>query len=54
RARAHRADGTGIGLSIAQAIVQAHQGHIVIDHTAPGEGTQVRITLLLAAKEENT
>lgn len=44
RARRHRADGTGIGLSIAQAIVQAHHGRIAIDST-PGEGTLVRIVL---------
>lgn len=48
RARAHRADGTGIGLSIAQAIVQAHQGRITID-SAPQQGTVVRIALPLVA-----
>lgn len=50
RARAHRADGTGIGLSIAQAIVQAHHGRIAIARTAPGEGTQVSLTLPLATE----
>ncbi len=44
RARAHRADGTGIGLSIAQAIVQAHEGEIRIE-SAPHRGTTVRIEL---------
>lgn len=46
RARAHRADGTGIGLSIAQAIVQAHQGRITIA-SVPQQGTVVRIELPL-------
>lgn len=44
RARAHRADGTGIGLSIARSIVQAHHGDITLQST-PGEGTQVCIEL---------
>ncbi|AXW64479.1 two-component sensor histidine kinase (plasmid) [Ralstonia solanacearum] len=44
RARAHRADGTGIGLSIAQAIVQAHRGHITLQ-SAPQQGTRVCIEL---------
>jgi signal transduction histidine kinase len=44
RARAHRAEGTGIGLSIASAIVQAHRGRITID-SRPLEGTTVRIEL---------
>src|SRR3989344_1708911 len=46
RARAHRADGTGIGLSIAQSIVQAHGGHIVITSVAQ-QGTVARIALPL-------
>lgn len=44
RARIHRADGTGIGLSIAQAIVHAHHGHIGIASN-PSHGTTVRIEL---------
>ncbi|MCR6476236.1 ATP-binding protein [Variovorax sp. ZS18.2.2] len=44
RARLHRADGTGIGLSIALAIVQAHDGRIDID-SIPLQGTTVRIEL---------
>lgn len=44
RAREHRADGTGIGLSIALSIVQAHHGEIRIAST-PGLGTTVRIEL---------
>ena len=46
RARAHRADGTGIGLSIALAIVQAHQGDIRIT-SGPQQGTVVCIALPL-------
>ena len=44
RARAHRADGTGIGLSIAQAIVVAHHGSIRIE-SVPQVGTVVCIEL---------
>lgn len=44
RARAHRADGTGIGLSIAQSIVHAHAGRIDV-HSVALQGTTVRITL---------
>jgi two-component system OmpR family sensor kinase len=44
RARVHRADGTGTGLSIARAIVHAHQGRIDVD-SIPLQGTTVRIEL---------
>jgi two-component system, OmpR family, sensor kinase len=44
RARAHRADGTGIGLSIAQAIVQAHHGSITLTQVHP-QGTRACIEL---------
>jgi signal transduction histidine kinase len=44
RAREHRADGTGIGLSIAQSILRAHRGDIHID-SVPHHGTTVRMEL---------
>lgn len=44
RAREHRVDGTGIGLSIAQAILAAHHGRIDID-SAPDVGTTIHIHL---------
>ena len=44
RARAHRADGTGIGLSIAQSIVHAHRGRIAVE-SETGQGTRVLIEL---------
>lgn len=44
RAREHRADGTGIGLSIAQTIIRAHHGEIHIAST-PHRGTTLRIEL---------
>jgi len=50
RARAHRADGTGIGLSIAQSIIQAHHGEIRIAST-PHRGTTVHIELPCRALE---
>ncbi|MDT6964073.1 HAMP domain-containing sensor histidine kinase [Cupriavidus sp. SZY C1] len=44
RARAHRADGTGIGLSIALAIVRAHHGNLSVSAAAP-HGTRACIEL---------
>jgi two-component system, OmpR family, sensor kinase len=42
--RSRHRGGSGLGLSIAKAIVDAHGGAITVD-TAPGQGTTVRIAL---------
>ena len=44
QARAHRSDGSGLGLPIARALARAHDGDIQIESQA-GRGTTVRITL---------
>jgi len=46
RSRSRRQGGTGLGLTIVQAIVQAHQGKIEV-HTQPDHGTRFDITLPL-------
>jgi signal transduction histidine kinase len=51
RARVHRPDGTGIGLSIAQAIVRAHRGEIRIESRID-QGTTVWIELPCHAELE--
>ena len=45
--RSRSGEGAGLGLSIAQAIVQAHAGRIQAD-SAPGQGTRVTVWLPLA------
>ncbi|MBM9504662.1 HAMP domain-containing histidine kinase [Streptomyces sp. KK5PA1] len=46
--RAHDTGGAGLGMSIVQALVQAHRGTVSLD-TAPGEGLTVTVRLPLAA-----
>ena len=38
------AEGNGLGLAIAQSIVSAHKGKIIV-HSAEGEGTEFTVTL---------
>lgn len=55
-ARRHRADGSGLGLSIGRALARAHSGEIAIESTL-GRGTTVALRLPLtpsAALEEAT
>jgi len=44
-ARTREHGGAGIGLAIAKALVEAHQGHIAVDSRGPGTGTTFTITL---------
>lgn len=43
-ARRHRPDGSGLGLTIAQALARAHRGRIVL-HSQPGRGTTASLLL---------
>lgn len=45
-----RADGTGLGLTIARRIASAHGGRLDLE-SAPGAGTTARLTLPLAGEE---
>jgi two-component system, OmpR family, sensor kinase len=42
--RQRKGSGSGLGLSIARAIVEAHHGCMTLEST-PGQGTRVRVTL---------
>lgn len=47
-ARARDPGGTELGLSIAQWIVERHEGHITVDSKI-GEGTTIRVSLPVSA-----
>lgn len=44
-ARVHDRQGSGIGLTISRAIVQAHRGHITAESDGPGSGTRFMVSL---------
>lgn len=44
-ARAHDQTGSGIGLTITKAIIDAHDGHITAESRGPGEGAAFTMTL---------
>lgn len=41
-----RSEGTGLGLAVVQAVIQAHNGQVGV-HSRPGKGTEFTITLPL-------
>lgn len=43
--RAHDQTGSGIGLTITKAIIDAHDGHITAESRGPGENATFTMTL---------
>jgi signal transduction histidine kinase len=51
KSRSRATGGAGLGLAIAQGIIEAHSGHIGVEST-PGEGTRFFFTLPALAEPE--
>jgi histidine kinase len=49
KARSRALGGSGIGLTIAKAIVEAHDGRIWADSAGPGQGATFSLSLPIAA-----